>query len=635
MGPSFKDFTIALSGSFPGQKQANLINYINSNGGKHSAKVTDSCTHLVTSQKDFDNPSPKVKQASDRPNTKIVSLEWLLDSVEAKKKVKETQYLVAATPKSKDITNGKKRARAESVGNDKPSQALDGNNKQEPPAKKQKHGQKAKSESIRIPIDEGCPLDPDARVYIDDTGVIYDAALNQTNVGNNNNKFYRIQVLGTSKTYKTWTRWGRVGEHGQSAILGDDSLDDAIRQFEKKFKDKTGHNWANRLDGPKKNKYTFLERNYEEDSSEDEKDLPGAGSRRGSKKSLGSENKVVVESTLPKPVQRLMQLIFNQAYFDTTMMEMSYDANKLPLGKLSKRTLKTGFERLKELAELLANPALADEQHNMPFADAVMELTNSYYSVIPHSFGRNRPPMIGSDERLKKEVDLLESLSDMEIANEIMKDASVTDEKGNVTHPLDRQYAGLGMQEMTPLDNTSNEFKQLRDYLIQSHGYTHHLQLKARTQPPPYRLTLTRLRIAPPEAPVSGYAFGKGIYMADISTKSANYCFAHSSGNIGLLLLCEAELGKPMLELSGGDPSAGAMAKSQGCIATWGKGGTAPRGWKDAGCVREGLRGVLMPDTTQPPGPSGVDGAYLLYNEYIAYDVAQIRLRYLFRVEMK
>lgn len=100
-----------------------------------------------------------VKQASDRPNTKIVSLEWLLDSVEAKKKVKETQYLVAATPKSKDITNGKKRARAESVGNDKPSQALDGNNKQEPPAKKQKHGQKAKSESIRIPIDEGCPLD--------------------------------------------------------------------------------------------------------------------------------------------------------------------------------------------------------------------------------------------------------------------------------------------------------------------------------------------------------------------------------------------------------------------------------------------------------------------------------------------
>ena len=170
------------------------------------------------------------------------------------------------------------------------------------------------------------------------------------------------QVLGLSGNYKTWTRWGRVGEHGQSAILGDNSLDDAIRQFEKKFKDKSGHTWANRLDGPKKNKYTFLERNYEEDSSEDEEDLLGAGSRRGSKTSLDSEtNKTVVESALPKPVQRLMELIFNQAYFDTTMMDMSYDANKLPLGKLSKRTLKAGFERLKELAELLANPALSDE----------------------------------------------------------------------------------------------------------------------------------------------------------------------------------------------------------------------------------------------------------------------------------
>lgn len=82
--------------------------------------------------------------------------------------------------------------------------------------------------------------------------------------------------------------------------------------------------------------------------------------------------------------------------------------------------------------------------------------------------------------------------------------------------------------------------------------------------------------------------------MADISTKSANYCFAHTSGSIGLLLLCEAELGKPMLELSTGDPGAGEMAKAEGRIATWGRGETAPKEWKDAGCVHEGLKGVSM-----------------------------------------
>ena len=32
------------------------------------------------------------------------------------------------------------------------------------------------------------------------------------------------------------------------------------------------------------------------------------------------------------------------------------------------------------------------------------------------------------------------------------------------------------------------------------------------------------LKIAPPEAPVTGYMFGKGIYFADMVSKSANYC---------------------------------------------------------------------------------------------------------------
>jgi hypothetical protein len=51
------------------------------------------------------------------------------------------------------------------------------------------------------------------------------------------------------------------------------------------------------------------------------------------------------------------------------------------------------------------------------------------------------------------------------------------------------------------------------------------------------------LRIAPPEAPVSGYMFGKGIYLADMVSKSANYCRTGPGNNIGCLLLCEAAMG--------------------------------------------------------------------------------------------
>ena len=51
------------------------------------------------------------------------------------------------------------------------------------------------------------------------------------------------------------------------------------------------------------------------------------------------------------------------------------------------------------------------------------------------------------------------------------------------------------------------------------------------------------LRIAPPEAPVTGYMFGKGVYFADMVSKSANYCCTTRTNNTGLLLLCDVALG--------------------------------------------------------------------------------------------
>ena len=248
----------------------------------------------------------------------------------------------------------------------------------------------------------------------------------------------------------TWTRWGRVGEFGASKELGDGSLQHAMAEFEKKFKDKTGHKWTDRLEDPKKGKYTFLERIYEPDSEEDEKKQGGAGSRRGSKASNGNESAVrkQLECTLAKPVQDLMKLIFNQAFFSATMADLSYDAEKLPLGKLSKRTLESGFKALKDLAELLVDNSLAGSKHNKSFADAVHDLSNRYYTVIPHSFGRSRPPVITDEQRLKREIELLDSLSEMSVADQIMKGSKEVE--GDVVHPLDRQYSGLKLKEMVP-----------------------------------------------------------------------------------------------------------------------------------------------------------------------------------------
>lgn len=93
---------------------------------------------------------------------------------------------------------------------------------------------------------------------------------------------------------------------------------------------------------------------------------------------------------------------------------------------------------------------------------------------------------------------------------------------------------------------------------------------------------------------MNGYMFDKGIYLADMSSKSANYCCPYNSGGQALLLLCEAELGKPMQVLTNAQYDAGSTAAQQGMISTWGQGLTAPKGLKDAGCLHPSLTGTKM-----------------------------------------
>ena len=59
----------------------------------------------------------------------------------------------------------------------------------------------------------------------DDGTTVYDALLNQTDIGANKNKYYIIQMLETDAsppTWYAWNRWGRVGEERgmQNALRG-------------------------------------------------------------------------------------------------------------------------------------------------------------------------------------------------------------------------------------------------------------------------------------------------------------------------------------------------------------------------------------------------------------------------------
>ncbi|KAI4657345.1 uncharacterized protein J4E79_007418 [Alternaria viburni] len=647
--------SIAASGRFAsGVTQSTLQTRITSLGAEFLSSVTPDTTHLIATQKDFESNSTKVKTAVAQ-NVSIVSLEWLDECEATDSYVPESQYVLssAAAPAPASapapVQNGSKKRAASSASPPTAQQET-----KKPKIKenaKVGDGQNAKSKQIAISVDEHCPLSS-WRVYIDNNdGTIYDASLNQTNSSANNNKFYKVQLLTDGSSYRTWTRWGRVGDRGQMKMLGDGGLSNAMQEFEKKFKDKSGLKWANRGDEPKAGKYAYVERSYNPDSDDDDDGDADAGA------DANETNGVAPDSTLSPPVQDLMKLIFNQDYFNQTMTALNYDANKLPLGKLSKGTIARGFQTLKDLSVLI------DENDNDSRAE-VERLSNQYFSLIPHAFGRNRPPVIRDITLLKKEIELLESLSDMKETAAMLKDQ--LKDKSDV-NKLDKQFQGLGMNEMTPLQHKSREFVEIDEYLNNSKGKTHHVSYKVqeifrierqgefdRFDKSKYaKIASNRrllwhgsrvtnyggilgqgLRIAPPEAPVSGYMFGKGIYLADMSSKSANYCASYNSGGTALLLLCEAELGNPMHELTDASYTAGEDAAKKGLHSTFGMGQTGPRKWKDAGCVNPALKGCMMPDVSTPPGATNVPNAYLQYNEYIAYDVAQVKLRYLLRVQM-
>ncbi|KAF1961008.1 PARP-domain-containing protein [Byssothecium circinans] len=648
------DYTIATSGTFSGITQKVVHETITNLGGSVAKNITHATNVLVSTPADVKKSSKKVQDAESN-HIPIVSIDWLDECASQLKVVDTDSYLIdnSAPPTAND--KGKKRAASPAPATAPAPKAaklgsLSAAPKLEP---KVGDGSVLKSRDVNVPLDEGCPLQT-YRVYVDEEGVVHDALLNQTNASNNNNKFYRIQLLWSPTTgdHKTWTRWGRVGVYGQTAILGGGDVDDAIQQYNKKFKDKSGLAWNDRGAEPKKGKYAYVERSYEPDSEEEVEDVVDANGYDRDSRSVSP-----AKSTLAVPVQNLMRLIFNQGYMDEAMTALNYDANKMPLGKLSKATINRGFQTLRDLAALFNGGAGYSSQD-------VEDLSNTYYSLIPHSFGFTRPPVIKDGTTLKRELDLLDSLGDMKEAAELMKKDLASAEKINA---LDRQFRGLGLEEMTVLDPNGTEFQELTQYLLNTRGATHGLNYTVenifrierngefdRFDNSKYAkiksdrrllwhgsrttnfggILSQGLRIAPPEAPVSGYMFGKGIYLADMSSKSANYCCARDSGGHALLLLCEAELGQPMYELTNASYTAGEDAYKNGRHSTWGKGMTGPTHWKDAGVLHTSLTGVKMPDTQHPPGNTDVAGAYLLYNEYIVYDIAQVRIRYLFRVRM-
>ncbi|VDM41418.1 unnamed protein product [Toxocara canis] len=470
-----------------------------------------------------------------------------------------------------------------------------------------------------------------AHVYTE-ANDIYDAKLNQTNAQNNNNKYYVIQLLEDDdvKRYSVWFRWGRVGYKGQTSLVGCGSdLDKAKSLFCRKFSDKTRNEWSERNNFRKVvGKYDYLPTDYSKLINE----------HKGARDAPSDPPQ---PSKLADSIQRLLNLICDVRAMEETVMELEYDATKAPLGKVTEEQIKAGYAALKRIENFIKKN---------DFSKAFVNAVNEYYTKIPHYFGMRQPPLIKTHEQLKTEISLLEALAEIEVAIRTLK----KDGENTAVNPLDRHYANMKCQ-LEIIESGDSRFELVERYLQTTHASTHsHYRMRLSNLYAVnkegeadkfiggignrmllwhgsrltnwYGILSQGLRIAPPEAPVTGYMFGKGVYFADMSSKSANYCFPQKS-KPGLLVLAEVALGNQH-QLLQADYNADRLPAGKHSVMGLGSIGPDPNAniTLDDGCVVPCGKPVTL-DVNQ------AKGCALNYNEYIVYNTNQIRLRYLVEVD--
>ncbi|RHZ86579.1 hypothetical protein Glove_48g40 [Diversispora epigaea] len=698
MSSIFSDCCFTFSGSFEEGSHKTLGDIVKKHGATTSSNVTVKTTHLVSTEEDYNTKkSSKISTALKRgEKVSIITWKWVEDSISKNKRLPESEY-VLVNEENEDKNGDGDEQNNEKDDKDKDEQIEDKNdNKTLPISRKRKlkldtssdqddkivdnssivvasssktvvskkkrkikanvssstidqsDGNDVKVDVMQVderkmvtiikkgkaPVDEMFSMNNSTHVYADDQ-IVWDCLLNQTNVKGNNNKFYIIQLLesDSNSSYYVFNKWGRVGYPGQTTTSGPfSSLPLAQHEFQKKFRDKTGNSWADVCNDKSKfvshkNKYTLLERDYGEDMDEDENENV-------------NESSDVPDSQLHPKVQDVVQMIFDINAFKSIMVELNYDASKLPLGKLSKATITQGYQILKRIEAVITNVNSGN----------LVDLSNEFYTVIPHSFGMRAPPIISTIVMLKEKLDMVEALGEIEIAASLIKSA---DSKINL---VDSNYNSLNLEKMEPLDHNSEEFKLILKYVNNTRGSTHYYKLEvldvfsierqgenerfSKYSNLHNRMLLWHgsrrtnfagilsqgLRIAPPHVPCTGYMFGKGVYFADCVTKSAGYCYSHASDNIGFMLLCEVACGD-MLELTNSDYYAEDKVKKEGKHCTKGMGKIVP----------DPKEYVTLKNGTIVPCGKGKDmndnSKFLYYNEYIVYDVNQISQKYLLKVK--
>ena len=104
------------------------------------------------------------------------------------------------------------------------------------------------------------------------------------------------------------------------------------------------------------------------------------------------------------------------------MVEIGYNVSKMPLGKLSKDNIMRGYKILQQLM---------DEIKGKRRTNIIEDLTNDFYSYIPHDFGfmKMHHFILNDEQKVKKQIEMLEALAEIKVATTILSSSKEDENK--------------------------------------------------------------------------------------------------------------------------------------------------------------------------------------------------------------
>jgi ankyrin repeat protein/predicted DNA-binding WGR domain protein len=379
------------------------------------------------------------------------------------------------------------------------------------------------------------------------------------------NVYYQMQIVREEvrKIHVLFTNWGRVGTEGQYQQTPFFSLEDAVKEFKKIFREKTGNDYDDLAHFEKKlNKYRLIQTKPK------------------------VVNRVVValfdpdtaKTAAPRINRELVQFMANIT--DKKLLQVVYsnfnlDPDLMPFGNLSRQTIQEAKAALADIATLAKN--METNQRSMTSREVfelsmdINEKVSRYLEIIPTVGNKQEQIPSFNMQKVANEMVRLNDLENLEIVSRILGAATY---RMAEMHPYEYCLRSLNIK-IVRLPENNEEFELVNKYvkatqastnLAISNIYAVERKGEAETFAQWAKLENKRLlwhgtrtenvmgilhqglRIAPSEAQRTGARLGNGLYFSDFFQRAASFSSDFGLWNAGnqkvYVLLVEVALGK-------------------------------------------------------------------------------------------